>query len=254
VAALFRDARLEIPTPRPRPCHKHLSIHFPQAYDMDGETAFSTGGIEAACWLSEEVSSRRHGKQPVVALGDGDPHLWSALVEHLPTDRVEILDIVHVSSYVWEASDLLCDTPKDREGFTRDRLLRILRGEVKGVITGLRRLLTTRDLRNESRRRLTTITNYLETNSHRMRYDEYLHAGFPIATGVIEGACRHLVKDRMERSGMRWTQTGAKALLQVRAIRESNLWTEFHTTRREQETQKYHPYRKLVQQELAIVI
>jgi hypothetical protein len=60
-----------------------------------------------------------------------------------------------------------------------------------------------------------------------MRYDEYLRAGYPIATGVIEGACRHLVKDRLERSGMRWTLAGAQAMLDLRALHQSSYWDAF---------------------------
>ena len=64
-----------------------------------------------------------------------------------------------------------------------------------------------------------------------MKYDEYLQAGYPIATGVIEGACRYLVKDRMERSGMRWSLTGAQAMLHVRSIHHSPDRTEFYKQR-----------------------
>ena len=59
-----------------------------------------------------------------------------------------------------------------------------------------------------------------------MRYDEYLKNGYPIATGVIEGACGHLVKDRMERSGMRWIMEGARSMLNLRAAFQSDYWTE----------------------------
>ncbi|MFV0444175.1 MAG: hypothetical protein ACK5Q5_11455, partial [Planctomycetaceae bacterium] len=69
---------------------------------------------------------------------------------------------------------------------------------------------------------------HFETHAERMRYDEYLAAGYPIATGVIEGACRHLVKDRLERSGMRWTLEGSQAMLNLRALRQSSSWDEFH--------------------------
>ena len=77
---------------------------------------------------------------------------------------------------------------------------------------------TQRDLKGEALKAVTTACNYFETNLARMRYDEYLQAGYPIASGVIEGACRHLIKDRMEQGGMRWTLSGAKAMLNVRAI------------------------------------
>lgn len=253
VAALFRDPReagdlddTATKPLRPAPSGKHLSVHFPEPYEVVRKMVFSTGATEAAAWLAQEVTSRRGVGQPLLVLGDGDHRLWESLVDHLPSDRVEILDIVHVSAYVWEAAGLLYGSASDRERFARDRLLKILSGGVKSVITGLRRLRTQRSLSSESRRRLTVITNYLSAHSARMRYDEHLRAGFPIATGVIEGACRHLVKDRMERSGMRWTLTGAKTLLHIRSIRESNVWPEFHAHRRQTEAERLHPHKKLV--------
>ena len=60
-----------------------------------------------------------------------------------------------------------------------------------------------------------------------MRYDEYLAAGYPIASGVAEGACKHLVKDRMERAGMRWELEGAQATLSLRAVYVNGLWDQF---------------------------
>src|SRR5207253_10762940 len=67
-------------------------------------------------------------------------------------------------------------------------------------------------------------------------YDEYLAKGYPIASGVIEGACRHLVKDRMERAGMHWTPTGAQPMLDVRSVYVNNQWEAFQRYRVEQET------------------
>jgi hypothetical protein len=68
---------------------------------------------------------------------------------------------------------------------------------------------------------------YYHNNRSRMRYDVYLSAGYPIASGVIEGACRHFVKDRMERSGMRWEIEGAQAMLSLRAIFLNGQWDDF---------------------------
>jgi hypothetical protein len=76
---------------------------------------------------------------------------------------------------------------------------------------------------------------YLENNKAHMRYDEYLAAGYPIGSGVAEGACRHLVKDRMEQTGMRWTMEGAQAMLHVRALYLNDQWEEFLEHRVEQE-------------------
>ncbi len=88
---------------------------------------------------------------------------------------------------------------------------------------------------------------YFEKNAYRIRYDEYLQEGYPIATGVIEGACRHLVKDRMERSGMRWRLSGAAPMLMLRAIHVSNHWDTFQTQRMKSDLQRLHPNRHLIQ-------
>ena len=79
-----------------------------------------------------------------------------------------------------------------------------------------------------------------------MRYDEYLAAGYPIATGVIEEACRHLVKDRMERSGMRWRLESAQQMLHVRAVYQSSYWDDFQLTRIQQLQTTLHPHRALL--------
>lgn len=244
VAALFRDEPAAEPCRRPEPRGKHLTVHFPEVYQDGEDQVMSTGAIEACCWLTSEVDSRRRSEQPLLLLIDGDHRLWDTAADHLPDDRVEILDIVHVSAYIWEAAGVLCPSEKDREDFTRTRLLTILRGGTKSVIRGLRHMATARDLRGDACRQITTITNYLAAHVDRMRYDEHLAAGYPIATGVIEGACRHLVKDRMERSGMRWTLVGAKAMLNLRAVIASGHWDEFQAHRREQEVQEFHPHRR----------
>ena len=246
VAALFRDEFPTAPAPRPKPQCKHLTVHFPETYDDGDHPVTSTGAIEACCWLSSEVAARRPVAQPLLLLIDGDHRLWKTAADHLPSDRTEILDIVHVSGYVWQAAAVFCTSEPERAAFTRERLLTILKGGVKSVLRGFRHMATARNLRGDSRRQITTITNYFAAHADRMRYDEYLAAGYPIATGVIEGACRHLVKDRMERSGMRWTLVGAKAMLNVRAVLASDHWDDFQTTRRNKEIQTFHPHRALL--------
>ena len=74
--------------------------------------------------------------------------------------------------------------------------------------------------------------NYFERNLTYMDYEEYLSRGSPIASGVIEGACRHLVKNRFELSGMRWSLEGAESLLRLRAVAENGDWQEYHAYRR----------------------
>ncbi len=81
---------------------------------------------------------------------------------------------------------------------------------------------------------------YLANNREHMRYDEYLAAGYPIGSGVAEGACRHLVKDRMEQTGMRWTVEGAQAMLHLRASYLNDQWDEFVEDRIEREQNRLY--------------
>jgi hypothetical protein len=246
VAALFRDEPEEPATEpaqrRPRPQHKRITPHFARERQDADESFTVSGSIEACCWMEREIDQRRQARQPLVVLVDGDHRLWDTVDRHLPDDRVEILDIVHVSAYLWRASDVFCSSQPEREAFTRTRLLKTLKGGVKGVIRGLRRLATSRGLQGEKRKTITTIARYLESHASRMKYDRYLKAGFPIATGVIEGACRHLVKDRMERTGMRWTLRGATAMLNVRAVKQCDHWDAFQAHRRQTESSRFHPH------------
>jgi len=123
---------------------------------------------------------------------------------------------------------------------------RQLQGDVRGVVTGMRRMASQRDLKGKDRKEMNTVCNYLENNAERMRYDEYLRAGYPIASGVIEGACRHVIKDRMEQGGMRWTLRGAQAMLNVRSLCASSEWKTFHQWRQAEGAKRLHKHRALV--------
>lgn len=250
-AALFRDAPQEDVTQpkRPQPQHKNTTAHFPEVADdgVGGELHIS--GIHVAmAWIVGQIGTRRRPGQVLIALMDGQSSLWETMKLHVDfgSRTIPILDILHALSYVWKAAGLFEKSDEKRQAFTRTRLLRILRGEVKGVIQGLRRMGTTAKLSGKNAKRLSKICGYLERNADRMRYDEYLRRGYPIASGVIEGACRHLVKDRMERSGMRWTLEGARSMLNVRAVFQSDHWTTFLDHRIEQEVKHTHPHRKLL--------
>ena len=253
VAALFRDAT-ERPCDRPRPQFKHVVARFGRKYQEDGKTMESSGAIEAFSWASQQVQSRRRPGQPLIRLMDGQASLWEAadlcldLAAQETRDilRIDILDILHVSSYVWRAAKVLYPHREHQEAFARDRLLRILQGDVRGVVAGVRQMASKRKLSGRARKEIATVCGYFENNAARMQYDKYLREGYPIATGVIEGACRHLVKDRMERSGMRWRLEGAQPMLEVRAVYQSSYWEPFHERRIEQEQRHLHPHRDLL--------
>ena len=92
------------------------------------------------------------------------------------------------------------------------------------------------------RERLEQISQYFHHNRERLHYDQYLAAGYPIASGVIEGACRHVIKDRLERTGMHWTVPGAQALLRLRCVALNGDWEAFMTHYIEQETTRLYPH------------
>jgi hypothetical protein len=251
VAALFRDGERSQRGKRPEPRCKHVRACFPKVYDTDtDQPTLVPGAFEAFGWANNQVAQRRRPNQLLIRLMDGQKSLWDvadACLESVPaTQTVDILDILHVSQYVWRAAGAFHKAFEHREAFARDRLLRILQGDVRGVITGLRHMATKRGLTGQKRREITVVCGYFENNVHRMCYDEYLREGYPIATGVIEGACRHLVKDRMERSGMRWRLDGAQAMLNVRAVWQSSYWDSFQTYRIKHEQARLHPNRAFI--------
>jgi hypothetical protein len=119
-----------------------------------------------------------------------------------------------------------------------DQHLRLLlEGKVSCVIGVYKRLLGQHDLKGGRAKAVRETITYFENNKQYMKYDEYLAAGYPIGTGVAEGACRHLVKDRMELSGMRWEMEGAQAVISLRALHLNNQWDAFieHRIQAEQE-------------------
>jgi hypothetical protein len=114
--------------------------------------------------------------------------------------------------------------PAQAEQWVSERLLRILGGHASDVAAGIRRSATRRELVN--RKAADECAQYFLNHKAYLRYDEYLASGFPIATGVIEGAFRHVVKDRMDLTGARWSLAGAEAILRLRSLRASGDFDE----------------------------
>jgi len=258
VAALFRDTSVSQPRDRPEAKFKRYRACFAKPARDDGTEAVPSAYATWA-WMAGEVALRHRRGQPVVCVMDGQPTLWNAAAVCLsdfieqaqkrdPLQRVvDVLDIVHVSGYLWKAAQAFYSHREHREAFVQDRLLRILRGEVASVITGMRRMATQQGLGGDALKAVTSACNYFENNRSRMRYDEYLRAGYPIASGVIEGACRHVIKDRMEQGGMHWALAGAEAMLNVRTIAASDEWLRFGSWRQSEQADRLHPHRHSVE-------
>ena len=121
------------------------------------------------------------------------------------------------------------------------RLAKSLLGDVGQVVKGIRQSITKRGLAGDKRKTLGGVADYLYRNRARMSYDEYLAHGWPIASGPVEGACKNLIKDRMERSGMRWTEQMAEAIVQLRAIYLSGDFDAYWQFHIEQDQQRLYP-------------
>jgi len=217
---------------RPRPQHKRVRADL------------LLGKVSLFLWLADELCRRNpEGAKPVVFLSDGERALHDRQEEYLPEGVTCILDLLHVMERLWKVAWCLFEegTQKAEAGrWVEDRLRMLLDGKVGYVIGGLRQTLTKRKLRGSGRKTMREVIGYFDRNRSRMRYDEYLAAGYPIGSGVIEGACRHLVKDRLERAGMRWHPDGAQAMLDLRATYLNGEWEAFWVYHVEQEDDRLY--------------
>jgi hypothetical protein len=219
IASYYDQISLSQPT---QPQNKHLWA------TLDGKDA-------ALSRLSVQVQ-RRTGKhiQHKIALCDGCPSLQARLT-HYFSDFIQILDFIHTNEYLWKvANALFGETDERRLDWMKQHTLQLLSGKTRRLIAEFRRLAKQPKTRKTTRLQLLATANYFERNLPFMDYPTYLAHGYPIASGVIEGACRHLVKDRCELSGMRWSQSGAENLLRLRSVAENNDWDDYHIYRKQQ--------------------
>lgn len=198
--------------------------------------------------LFEEAESRdpEHDKQ-WLGVVDGLAHpieLLRAEAKRRGIALTLILDLIHALGYLWDAANALRGRGSDEANAqVRDWLRRLLEGKSSQVAASMRRSATMLGLKGERRKRVDKSARYLLKNRDMMRYDEYLKAGYPIASGVIEGLCRYLVKDRMERTGARWGLEGGEAVLQLRALWVNGDFEEYWRFHLQQEYEHNHASR-----------
>jgi hypothetical protein len=202
------------------------------------------GKVALFVWLADEVIRRNpQGSKPVIFLSDGERALHDRQGEYLPEDTVCILDLFHVLERLWKVAWCLFEEKtqkREAHRWVEGRLKRLLEGRVDAVIRGMRYQATQRGLKGQERKTVADAAEYFAGNRDRMKYDEYLASGYPIGSGVVEGACRHLVKDRMERTGMRWLPSGAQAMLDLRATYLNGEWDAFWNFHVLQEDQRLY--------------
>lgn len=143
--------------------------------------------------------------------------------------------------YLWKAAWVFFSKGDPKaEAWVNERFVWVLEGKSSTVAAGIRRSATNRKLKKDEREAIDTCADYLLNKASYLHYDEYLANGFPIATGVIEGACRHLIKDRMDLTGARWSLDGAEAVLRLRSLKSSGDFPEYWLFHEEQEHIRNH--------------
>ena len=226
VNALFKKG--EPLAKRPAPQHKQIFA--------------SLKGKEQAIKRLATWVQRREGKHICqrVALTDGAEPLQKQMLACLPEFPL-VLDIIHAVTYLWKAGTALYgETDPYRTEWVEAQALHLLSSHTNQVIQLLEDQADALAHNSQAAKSLRGVASYFRRNLPYMDYAEYLRRGWPIGTGVIEGTCRHLVKDRMELSGMRWTIAGAGALLALRAVNENGDWEDFHTFRRARRHQELY--------------
>ena len=229
-------------TRRPRPQGKRLWAEMAAAR----EGLLTSGSEFVFIEMAIDVQTRDPDRQrTLVCLMDGEQKLWDLQREWLGRS-VEILDLFHSLERVRVVSKIV--QPKDksrREAWVSDQLRDLLTGKVETVIRRWRRLQreahASKRWTASNKATMTSAIGYFCSNRHRMRYAEYLSQGYPIGSGMAEGACRNVVKDRMDCTGMHWRLAGARAMLKTRALYLNGEWDDFveFRIRKEQEA-LYH--------------
>jgi len=212
--------------PRPKPSHKRVWA----SLTADKDTFIAD--------VKAEMQRRdpRHRRTWVIVT-DGERALQHRVADSFK-DVTLVLDFLHALEKLWQAGHALYrEGSPEAQAFVYERAKRILEGDVDQVVKGLKLNVTKRRLTGSKAKTLLDVAAYFKRNRERMRYDTYLANGWPIASGSVEGACKNLIRDRFERSGMRWTPETAEALLRLRAIHLSgdlNEYWDFHITRDQQ--------------------
>jgi hypothetical protein len=222
--------------PRPRPEDKRVwaSLKHPP---------------EAIIGQAFEEARRRDPKHAKewIALVDGNETQLDFLrlaAKDYGVELVIILDLIHVLEYLWKAAWAFhASGDVAAESWVTERLAEILRGHSSSVAAGMRRSATLRGLSDLERAPIDDCADYLLKYREFLHYDRYLARGYPIATGVIEGACRYLVKDRMEKTGARWSLEGAEAVLKLRSLQASGDFDEYWEFHLQQEYRRNHEAR-----------
>ncbi len=182
-----------------------------------------------------------------IALVDGNNHQIDQIHTEARKRGVDVTilcDLIHVLEYLWKAAWSFHDEGDPAaEQWVHDKATAVLQGKATHIAAGIRRAATRQRLNPAARASADTCATYLTNKARYLDYPTALHNGWPIATGVIEGACRHLIKDRMDITGARWGLSGAEAILKLRTLHSNGHFPAYWRYHLTQEQQRNHQTR-----------
>jgi len=209
-------------------------------------TASVTDDIPAVIAAAFEEAGRRdleHEREWAVLI-DGNNAQIEAVTAEAARRGVTVtivIDFIHVLEYLWKAAWSFFDKGEPAaEEWVADQARKILHGKAAQVSAGIRRRATTYGYSPAERAGADEAARYLDNKNAYLGYDTALSKGWPIATGIIEGACRHIVKDRMDITGARWGLEGAEAILKLRALIASGDFEDYWHFHLRREHERIH--------------
>jgi len=235
-AAIFPTEPAEQTTPAPEAKNKWLTA------------SVADDAAEVISRVFDEAERRdpAHGRT-WVALVDGNNHQIERIEAEAGRRAAKVtvvVDFVHVMEYLWGAArSFFAEGDPAAEDWVRDRAMAVLDGKARDVAAGIRRRASTEALDASARKGSDECATYLANKAGYLDYPKALSSGWPIATGVIEGAVRHVCKDRMDVTGARWSVDGAEAVLKLRALRSNGDFDAYWRWHRSRERQRVHEAR-----------
>lgn len=213
IKALFEE-NFRYQHPRPKPIEKRVWASVEKNFE------------ETVQELFQEASKRDPARKLTwIALVDGDGKQITYLKKHAKSAKIDltiICDFIHVLEYLWSVAHVFFEDMNIKEQWIMERLDWLFSGKASVVAASMRRAATRQQVIGNARATIDKSCNYLLNLSQHLKYDEYIKNGYPIATGIIEGACRYLVQDRMGKTGARWGLEGAEAILKLRSLKASH--------------------------------
>jgi hypothetical protein len=213
--------------PRPSP---------PRAQHLRSLASVARSKRQVMAEIKRAVQAGAFDATPLICVMDGAKSLWTAFQDTFQDikNKVMILDIIHVLEYIWLMANMKYKKEGDQsKSYVSEKLTLILQGKVASYILELQNELRTGTWKKSQKQTFNKVITYLKNHKQYMKYDVYLAKGYPIGSGVVESACSHVVKNRMEVPGARWGVSGAEAILRLRSVAKSQDWDEywaFYTT------------------------